>query len=1788
MSFSAALSSELRSGGQEALTAEQILRDAFEKLHIAAPKKNKELRDSCILALDRLQAASPGAVSGDDFFFVLRYGCECQGAPKAVSIALHAIQKLVLYGFLTGRGVEPLRELSPGVPQRSLLDSIVESVCGCAEQSDDTVQLQMVQVLMAIVTSHYCEIHNNSLMLAVRTCFQIHRDSRNAMNQRTASSSLQQMLSVISQRIEFISDESAKKGGAPEDIDNEALRCQNSRDMALLSPSQLLEDWTSSYLARLCDRVVLDFALAGGDVSCEKPPPGKFGWCVVCRGAAPHYCVETQDPVCCHACKFKNLDRIALVEAHYGARRDDEDKVLVEELSSMSDTTAADTAAAPTHSNSSCSERLPHSSTSSEIDDEGRQAPATDLLDLSALTQHQRDALLVFSALCQLSMKDLPPGQSDSRFVRSKRLALELILGMIQNCGPAFKSSGPFIAVLKDQLCVSLIKNSVSSIPKIFGLSLQIFVMLTSGFKEHLRAEIGVFIEQIFLRILESGNSTYQHKHRVLHVFYKLCTDAATALELFLNFDCDVNEKNIFGHMIDCLSKIAQGKYTSSEHSNLISSQQEHELKKWALQALVKLMGSVVEWSSHRTDDQTVQGIEGRERIHSIANGGDSDEDGLAPTESSCSANPSTASAAIMEQKQRKHELQVGVNKFNMKPKRGIEYLKQSGFIKESPEAIAQFLQNNDIGLDKTAIGDYLGEDKPLNKSVLYALVDRQSFRGLELDVALRTFLAMFRLPGEAQKIDRMMEKFAEKYCQDNPDTFANPDCAFVLSFSLIMLQTDLHNPGIKSKMTKEDFVRNNRGINDNADLPTELLHRLYQSVAENPISLKEDEDAKTRLLSQAAQGASQKLDLFLRETESIVTKSQDLLKARVAKQKTSTYVLAENVEHVRPLFETACWPMLAMLAVLLETQDQTASVELCIEGFKHCIRIAARFDLETERDAFVSSLAKFTYLTTIKEMKQKNIECIKALLAIGLSEGSHLGPSWQHVLHCISHLERLQLIGSRGKQDFIFFDGESPSDLQKRDPNSAKGGEILKRRAHGLGVSALVSLGTENRQVEQLNSESVTSQIDPTQIDLIFNRSAKLTSGAIVHFVTQLARVSKEELASVDQPRIFSLQRLVEVADFNMSRLRYVWARVWRILSGHFVEVASHTNIKVSMYGIDSLRQLAMKFLEKDELSSYNFQADFLKPFGVVMQSGVRQEVKELIVSILSNMVQARIHNIKSGWKIVLHVCQTVATDSTGNDGCAQVAFAIVEKVIDDRFDIFIENFGDGLRVLMSFGQSPASTSLSLKAIKYLVTTADKLAEASAAPSVAFSQTPCVADSINTAETWFPILRGLATLVSDPRREVREAALPSVFGILKRQDALVFDEDTWRMVFNGVIKPLFDDIHHQLADVQKADGNPASWTVAMAPPTCLAAMTELSKLFAANLDSLAFLLDDVLKLMKSFVQHETEAMARIGIAGLKHLLLNSGKRLSTSSWEKFADSLRDLLDDSIPTKLLEVDLSQADGKLPFSQQEVVIQCVVHLLLIDTVQDLVPQLYDHIPLVSIMMLLQALKRSVDFAQRFNQQIELRQALKQLGFMREMKQLPGLLKQEREALGSSLKILFRLQQDERLHNSVHEPIAGDCLLDLCASVLRNYIDKDERLAQELRQRPLDGSELGVSSDVREQSPQPAQQQRAREAALVEMEREMLGLVATIRDVVLGGLADLQREQFARFAPRLFPLLCELVGVSCVEVRGAVRRVLVHQVRPLMELGCVAVSGHNDLGQVQAQQDSPLELTPDKGA
>eukprot|EP00122_Pirum_gemmata_P003347 Pgem_evm1s3026 len=66
------------------------------------------------------------------------------------------------------------------------------------------------------------------------------------------------------------------------------------------------------------------------------------------------------------------------------------------------------------------------------------------------------------------------------------------------------------------------------------------------------------------------------------------------------------------------------------------------------------------------------------------------------------------------------------------------------------------------------------------------------------------------------------METFAAQYFSQNGDRISvleNQDTAYILAYSCIMLHTDAHNPNVKSKMDREGFVRNNRGINDGKDI---------------------------------------------------------------------------------------------------------------------------------------------------------------------------------------------------------------------------------------------------------------------------------------------------------------------------------------------------------------------------------------------------------------------------------------------------------------------------------------------------------------------------------------------------------------------------------------------------------------------------------------------------------------------------------------------------------------------------------------------------------------------------------------------------------------------------------------------------------------------------------------------------------------------------------------------------------------------------------------------------------
>ncbi|KAI6654638.1 hypothetical protein LOD99_1033 [Oopsacas minuta] len=192
-------------------------------------------------------------------------------------------------------------------------------------------------------------------------------------------------------------------------------------------------------------------------------------------------------------------------------------------------------------------------------------------------------------------------------------------------------------------------------------------------------------------------------------------------------------------------------------------------------------------------------------------------------------------------ERRRRQLMSSGRSLFNESPKKGIQFLVKHQFLNNTPEDVAGYFFN-EKGLAKKAIGDFIGDNDTFNIETLHSFIRLQDFRGKLLVKALRTFLQSFYLPGEAQKIDRIMEAFAKGYTFQNPCLFQNSDVCYVLSFSLIMLNTQLHNPAVKNKISLPGFISMNRGINEGENLDEGMLAELYRDILITPFRPPNDE----------------------------------------------------------------------------------------------------------------------------------------------------------------------------------------------------------------------------------------------------------------------------------------------------------------------------------------------------------------------------------------------------------------------------------------------------------------------------------------------------------------------------------------------------------------------------------------------------------------------------------------------------------------------------------------------------------------------------------------------------------------------------------------------------------------------------------------------------------------------------------------------------------------------------------------------------------------------------------
>ncbi|KAJ1565919.1 Brefeldin A-inhibited guanine nucleotide-exchange protein 1, partial [Nowakowskiella sp. JEL0078] len=1150
---------------------------------------------------------------------------------------------------------------------------------------------------------------------------------------------------------------------------------------------------------------------------------------------------------------------------------------------------------------------------------------------------------------------------------KARLLALEMILSVLNNSGPVFQTDDLYITLMKQHLCLSISRNAVTSNPMLFELSLSTFLMVIRTYRAHLKTEIEVLLITVYIHILEMGNSSYRQKSMVLQGILKICEDPQTLADLFLNYDCDIAMASLFERVVGACVKIAQGKdvviptssgvlgFGGDSKAELMRAQ-DRRLKVRGLCCLVAIVNSLVEWSREvapeipvitatlavnspnmaprKTRSTDTRSFEVTRVSTSSASTAKSFLEALAPTAGTpvvlvrhplhsvsmshdpqfTHSNGSIASTSFLstptdddstqieELKSRKVLLSQRIKYFNEKPEKAITQLINDGFIAETPDAIATFLRTTPE-LDKAAIGDYIGSNDPLALKSMHAFIDALNFTSLDFVSALRLFLQTFRLPGESQKIDRLMEKFADRFCENNPDVFAKADMAYQMAFSVIMLNTDLHSSQIKHRMDKAAFFKNNRGVcDDHAFLTT-----IFDEIAVNEIIL-EEEHAGSITKMAIGWGAGElndreRMEAYKKEIAVIQKKSQQMMREAVAHRAAAPFRPATNVDLARLMFVVIAWPLMAAFSLRLEAaaddeEDEVGgkkgstepkTVDLCLQGLAGSIRLASIFRLETERDAFVTSLSKLTGLHNLSTIKSKNVKVIKTMMALANSLGEHLEGGWVHVLRTVSLIERLQIVANRSAFDsaaaLVSEKSQRRSSELKRisvEPSSFMFGLFSETKKAvvrtSIGDSSeFEAFGKLGPGLEKLVSE-LQGQNIVVAIDRVFSNSVNLSATAIIHFFKALCQASLEEIgldsmtqiavptapatntttatsttmmttpltaASAGMPRMYLLQKLVEIAYYNMPRIRFEWSQIWKLIQPHFNTVGCHSNTGVAIFAVDSLRQLSMKLLEREELAHYSTQNEFMKSFEWIMRYNTHVGIRELVLQSVEQMIAARARSIKSGWKSIL-VVLTRVTDGLDEDGSEEEAklvikaFAVVQNLFAKHFEMMVSAgaFVDLVNCLVEFAVLDGvgylydevvvgAIQLLQKCTNYLIQQAVEeevniatrsepveLAHVSMSSqhlsAVQLPRTPYMLPNGIVSEDhfylkWFPILSAFSRVVVDSHSlAIRTRALDTLYDTLKLSGRL-FDVEYWKSIHRSVVFPIFEDLRDAGGDPRES-----------------------------------------------------------------------------------------------------------------------------------------------------------------------------------------------------------------------------------------------------------------------------------------------------------------------------------------------------------------------------------------------
>ncbi|KAK4430034.1 ARF guanine-nucleotide exchange factor GNOM [Sesamum alatum] len=959
--------------------------------------------------------------------------------------------------------------------------------------------------------------------------------------------------------------------------------------------------------------------------------------------------------------------------------------------------------------------------------------------------------------------------------------ALGLINSAIELGGPAIRHHPRLLNLVQDELFRNLMQFGLSMSPLILSMVCSIVLNLYQHLRTELKLQLEAFFSCVILRLAQSRyGASYQQQEVAMEALVDFCRQKTFMVEMYANLDCDITCGNVFEELANLLSKSAFPVNCPLSSMHIL-----------ALDGLIAVIQGMAERIGNGSVgfEPTPVNLEEYTPFWMVKCENYGDPDHWVPF--------------VRRRKYIKRRLMIGADHFNRDPKKGLEFLQGTHLLPEKldPQSVACFFRYT-AGLDKNLVGDFLGNHDEFCVQVLHEFAGTFDFQDMNLDTALRLFLETFRLPGESQKIQRVLEAFSERYYEQSPQILANKDAALLLSYSLIMLNTDQHNVQVKKKMTEEDFIRNNRHINGGNDLPRDFLSELYYSICKNEIRTTPEQGA-----GFAEMTPSRWIDLMHKS------------------KKTSPYIVADSRAYLdHDMFAIMSGPTIAAISVVFDHAEYEDVYQTCIDGFLAVAKISACHHLEDVLDDLVVSLCKFTTLLNPSSVEEPVLafgDDAKARMAtvtvftIANRYGDFIRTGWRNILDCILRLHKLGLLPARVASDAAD-DSEMSSDPGHGKPltNSLSSAHMqaigTPRRSSGLmgRFSQLLSLDTEEPRSQpteqQLAAHQRTLQtIQKCHIDSIFTESKFLQADSLLQLARALiwaaGRPQKGNTSPEDEDTaVFCLELLIAITLNNRDRIGLLWQGVYE----HIANIVQSTVVACALVekAVFGLLRICQRLLPYKE----NLADELLRSLQLVLKLDARvaDQYCEQITQEVSRLVKANATHIRSpmGWRTIASLLSITARHPDASES----GFEALSFIMADGAHLSPANFVLCVDAARQFAESRVGqTDRSVHAVDLMAGSVACLVRWAQDAREAMAEAEAAKLCQDIGEMWLRLVQGLRKVCLDQREEVRNHALLSLQMCLTGVDEIHLPLGFWPQCFEMVIFTMLDD----LAEI--AQGNP-------------------------------------------------------------------------------------------------------------------------------------------------------------------------------------------------------------------------------------------------------------------------------------------------------------------------------------------------------------------------------------------